>query len=169
MRAAASSVCARARSWQSQRVTRRSLSLSLLLSLLLSSLSLALARDGSVFQPVPWHSGQTSDWVLANFNPDSWMLLKSAFLISISQLYQLTVHPDASFPQVRNHRRLCTTCEGAAGAVEGGGKPLPACILPERVDWLPFFHRSPQPGTRSLSPDPGHGGAKQASGADFHS
>jgi len=56
MRAADSRDCVLARSWQSQRVTRRSL----------GELgpfdceSLDCAGDGAVFQPVPSHSGQTS-------------------------------------------------------------------------------------------------------------
>ncbi len=56
MRAAASRDWVLARSWQSQRVTRRSL------GVLgpLDTESVDRAGDGAVFQPVPSHSGQTS-------------------------------------------------------------------------------------------------------------
>ena len=50
MRAAESSVCFRASSWQSQRVTRRSLIVS----------RDASERAETVFQPLPPHSGQAS-------------------------------------------------------------------------------------------------------------
>src|SRR6267154_1380980 len=54
MFAAANNVWFRSRSWQSQRVTRRSLG--------------ALERAGRVFHPVPSHRGQTSTCVLVNIN-----------------------------------------------------------------------------------------------------
>src|SRR5271165_2511674 len=101
MRAAASRVWLRARSWQSQRVTLRSLG--------------ALGLTGSVFQPVPSQSGQTSAAVLINFKP----------FLNLWKSYPLTLHPDTGFPQVRNQRCLCTTCGGVSGPVEGGGKPAP--------------------------------------------
>ncbi len=95
MFAAANNVWFRARSWQSQRVTRRSLG--------------ALERAGSVFHPVPSHSGQTSACVLVNIN----------FIFqSFPELYSLTLHPDAVFPQVRNANSLCTSCAGVCRAVE---------------------------------------------------
>src|SRR5580698_1349225 len=98
MRAAASKVPARARSWQSQRVTRRSFPFSLLY---LDAPGLA----ESVFQPVPSHSGQTSPCVLINFNPASSILLNSiGFDSTLLRLYSLTLHRDAGFPQVRNAR-----------------------------------------------------------------
>ena len=72
MRAPASKVSLRARSWQSQRTTRR--------SLFLSSGALELAEI--VFQPVPAQSGQTSARILLNFNPASSILLNSILLDS---------------------------------------------------------------------------------------
>jgi len=71
MRAAASKLPVRARSWQSQRVTRLSF-------LLPGTLELA----GTVFQPVPSHSGQTSSCALFTFNPGSSILLNSILLNS---------------------------------------------------------------------------------------
>src|ERR1700737_509902 len=56
MRAAVSKACVLARSWQSQRVTRRSWGV----FRPFDHESVDGAGDGAVFQPVPSHSGQTS-------------------------------------------------------------------------------------------------------------
>src|ERR1022692_803387 len=144
MRAAASKAPARARSWQSQRVTRRSLG--------------ALGLAGSVFHPVPSQSGQTSAAVLINFKP----------YLNCRNSYALTLHPDAGFPQVRNPTCLCTTCAGVSEPVEGGGKPAPGLHygVPTFRHCLSSYLLSAK--TRPPAPIRDEGGAKQASGADFH-
>ncbi len=86
---------ARARSWQSQRVTRRSLG--------------APVRAGSVFHPVPSQSGQTSACVLISIRLD---------YVNPSGIVFSDFAPARRFPQVRNARRLCTTCEGLWRAEE---------------------------------------------------
>src|SRR5271157_6448825 len=68
MRAAASSDCARARNWQSQRVTRRSLALR------------PAPWLGTVFQPVPSQRGHTSAGALITWDPSQ---LDSIFLFRL--------------------------------------------------------------------------------------
>ena len=140
-----SNVLLRARSWQSQRVTRRSFG--------------ELERVGSVFHPLPSHSGQTSCCVLVDIN----------LLESLPELYSLTLHPTRIFPQVRNRRLLCTTCAALCRPVESRGKPAPraGCARENSTSHASLCSAHPKP----LSPGPiqGTGSAKQASGADFHS
>jgi hypothetical protein len=97
------------------------------------------------------------------------MLLKSAFLISISLncISRLCTRTRSS--------RKCETADACAQTV----KPRPRlwrteenpsgwlfALYVDRHNAFPPFSR---PRTRPLSPNPGHGDAKQASGADFHS
>src|SRR5579864_3621107 len=96
MRAAVSNDCARERNWQSQRVTRR---------------SLVVVAVCAGFHPVPSHSGQTSAGALiTDINP-----LENGCIS--------TLHPQTSFAQGGILDWLCTSCEGRAAPVEGGGKP----------------------------------------------
>jgi hypothetical protein len=64
----------------------------------------------------------------------------------------LTLHPNPGPLQGSKGKVLCTTCEVATAAVEGRGKLAPSGAK-----------------SRPLRLNPGPGGAKQASGADFHS
>jgi len=64
----------------------------------------------------------------------------------------LTLHPKGGSAQAGKAARLCTSCEGRARPVQGLGKPALWGLK-----W------------RLGCPNSGHGGAKQASGADFHS
>src|ERR1700738_4024426 len=106
MRAAASRDCVLARSWQSQRVTRRSWGV----SGPFDCESVDRAGDGAVFQPVPSHSGQTSAETF--INPGT----------LFNKISSLTLHPKADWAQVIINGPLCTSCAGAAAIVEATGK-----------------------------------------------
>src|SRR3954468_13007920 len=92
--------CARARNWQSHRVTRRSL-------ILLT----ALEAFETVFHPVPSHNGQTSAGALITE------------IASCRMDSDLTLHPEDRFAQAGIGGPLCTSCEGGRAPVEGGGNP----------------------------------------------
>jgi hypothetical protein len=154
MRAAASNVAARARSWQSQRVTRLSLG--------------ALALAGSVLQPVPAHSGQASACVLVNFNPASSILLNSIPLNStLLKLYYATLLPDASSWQretqdacvqaVKGHQG-CGTARKVRSAFKIRTDRLLAGTIVPRRQFLPYTPL-PQPhsGTRGCETGFGRG------------
>jgi len=134
MRAAPSAVWARARNWQSQRVTRRSFTLSAL---------------ETVFQPVPSHNGQMSAGALITasplpkIDPYSWAhrpgrLLRFAgtaqgdLSLCISLLLS-TLHRNALFAQAGIADDLCTSCAGHPRSVEDLGK-----------SFLPFPEGAPQ-------------------------
>src|ERR1700740_2182124 len=118
MCAADSKVWLRARTWQSHRTTRRSLFFSL------SRGPSGLA--GIVFQPVPAHNGQSSPRGLADENSAASILRNSIPFDDPFEILYSTLHPDVSFPQVRTSAYLCTSCAHSVGAVEKGGKPVPA-------------------------------------------
>src|SRR6202142_485559 len=121
MRAAAIRDGPRARNWQSQRVTRRSF-----------VLPPPLARDATVFPPVPPQSGQTagalpcgdsSIFACPIFEPT---IFESAIfepIIFKRSSPVLSVHPRPACAQAGNLACLCTSCEGRGWAVEGVGKP----------------------------------------------
>src|SRR5579863_1387006 len=96
MRAEDSKDSVRARSWQSQRVTRR------------SGVERDAASDGTVFQPLPSHSGQILGGALITDH-----LGKSLYL---------TLHRAAAFAQVGRVGGLRTSCEGRGWSVEASGK-----------------------------------------------
>src|ERR1700732_4338970 len=106
MRAAASRDCVLARSWQSQRVTRRSLGV----FGPFDPESVDGAGDGAVFQPVPSHSGQTSAETF--INPGT----------LFNEISSFDFAPEADLAQVLINGPLCTSCAGAAPLVEGRGK-----------------------------------------------
>src|ERR1700694_4107965 len=161
MRAAASRDCVLARSWQSQRVTRRSLGL----FGPMDCESVDRAGDGAVFQPVPSHSGQTSAETF--INPGT----------LFNEISSFDFAPEADLAQVLINGPLCTSCAGAAPLVEGRGKTGEEDSKMRRRGGsaaLPNIPRRPAKG-----PDPCQNGsrsansalpsAKSASGADFHS
>src|SRR5580700_4913306 len=109
MRAAASKVPTRARSWQSQRTTRRSL-------LLLSWGPFELA--GIVFQPVPAHSGQSSAPGLVDFTPASSIRRNS---IPFDDPFENSIFdsaPECHLPASTNFKILVYKLCRGAGAVE---------------------------------------------------
>jgi hypothetical protein len=117
MRAATSSEWARARSWQSQRVTRRSVELCL------------AAGAPAGFQPVPLHSGQTATEGLADLMSLT-SLITGAFRFEIEVLLRLcTGSGDSRKPErmtlcvhpVKERDGLWRSEENGAGLCE---KPL---------------------------------------------
>src|ERR1700675_2726232 len=114
MRAAASKFPARARTWQSQRTTRRSL---------LRPASDAPTPAPIVFQPVPAHSGQVSDCAFLVLALASSILLNSIELNRpLPKFYSPTLHSHTSFLQAVSSGYLCTTCAAAKRPVEVIGK-----------------------------------------------
>jgi hypothetical protein len=162
MRAAASRDWVLARSWQSQRVTRRSLCV----FGPFDTESVDRAGDGAVFQPVPSHSGQTSAETF--INPGTLFDKISSFDFA----------PESGLGASANQRTivhiLCrsrTPCGGQRK--NGGGRRkmrgrgcAAAPCQTSRADW----RSGPIPvnnGSRSANSPPRS--AKSASGADFHS
>src|ERR1700722_8417255 len=107
MRAAANRVFSRARSWQSQRVTR------------LSFEALPLPELACTpFHPVPAQSGQTSVGAL----------IATGSFVRLAIWSTSTVHPRAGFAQAGKAGGLCTSCVGSGQVVDGVGKPS-RCVL----------------------------------------
>src|SRR5215469_15318872 len=127
MRAEASTDSARARSWQSQRVTRRSL-----------MLPAPFEALRTVFHPVPSQNGQIPAGALITFTSSSseyglggrlapfrfvqglrgsTKCVRAYTILSTSTLHQRTQLAQGGIPDF-----LCTSCERTQGPVEGGGK-----------------------------------------------
>src|SRR2546429_8619906 len=114
MRAAISRFPVRARTWQSQRTTRR--------SLLRSPLDVSPSAP-IVFQPVPAHSGQVSACAFFDLAPASSILLNSIELNqSLPKYYYPTLHSHTNFLQAVSSPYLCTSCGAADRPVEAIGK-----------------------------------------------
>jgi hypothetical protein len=162
MRAAASRDWVLARSWQSQRVTRRSLGV----FGPFDPESVDGAGDGAVFQPVPSHSGQTSAETF--INPGTLCNKISSFDFA----------PESGLGASANQRTivhiLCRSRTPCGGQRKNGGGRLKmrergcaaAYCRTSRADWrsgtIPVTN-----GSRSANSPPRS--AKSASGADFHS
>ena len=162
MRAAASRDCVLARSWQSQRVTRRSLGV----FGPFDCESLDRAGDGAVFQPVPSHSGQTSAETF--INPGT----------LFNEISSFDFAPEADLAQVLINGPLCTSCAGAAHIVEGRGKTGGGrlkmrgrgCAAAHCQTSLADWRSGPIPVKNGFrSANAALPSAKSASGADFHS
>jgi hypothetical protein len=133
--AAAISVWARARNWQSQRVTRRSF----------FGPGRTFSTAAAVFQPVPAQSGQTSAGTAIVRALTVSALVAGGFdaLCSMSPLGQnihldrnsspSTLHEKDGSAQAGSGSRLCTSCEPWGRAVEGLGKSSPVVRNPARV------------------------------------
>src|SRR6202161_561100 len=112
MRAAESSVCLRASSWQSQRVTRRSLIIS----------SGAWGPAETVFQPLPPHNGQASGRASRDEVWGEEVLIADALLIeTLLTEFQFT----HTLSRSQRFIRLCTADRGSRKSSTGG-----ACVHP---------------------------------------
>ena len=157
MRAAASRDWVLARSWQSQRVTRRSLGV----FGPFDTESVDGAGDGAVFQPVPSHSGQTSAETF--INPGTLFNKISSFDFA----------PESGLGASANQRTivhiLCRSRTPCGGQRKNGGRKTEnarARVRGRTADW----RSGPIPvnnGSRGANSPPCS--AKSAAGADFHS